>query len=149
MEYILEIIMKVILTQSLIIGGTFCQYVSDRSLINHARRYRKQYTQLFITSKTRLKTRVGSVICVKQTTCTLYFSQDTIQYTTFTCTQKLTNSQLNPPHGTKKRVTKKLKTKTENLRRNNPVTKSVQSVLRPERSLWWERSVKEIGLEPQ
>ena len=26
--------------------------------------------------------------------------------------------------------------------------KSVESVLRTEGSLWWERSVKEVGLEP-
>ena len=34
------------------------------------------------------------------------------------------------------------------LRRNGPVVKSVESVLRLEGSLWWERLVKEIGLEP-
>jgi len=43
---------------------------------------------------------------------------------------------------------KKLKHKTEMLRRNGPVVKSVESVLRLEGSLWWERFVKEIGLEP-
>jgi len=32
----------------------------------------------------------------------------------------------------------------EMLRRNGPVMKSV---LRPEGSLWWERFVKEVGLE--
>jgi len=37
--------------------------------------------------------------------CVFYY---TIQYTVFTCTQKLTNSQLNLPHGIKKRVMKKL-----------------------------------------
>jgi len=31
------------------------------------------------------------------------------------------------------------------LRRNGPVVKSVESVL--EGSLWWERFVKEVGLE--
>ena len=30
------------------------------------------------------------------------------------------------------------------LRRNRPVVKSVESVLRLEGSLWWERSVKEV-----
>jgi len=39
--------------------------------------------------------------------------------------------------------------KTENLRRNSPVVKSVESVLRLEGSLWWERFVKEVGLEPK
>jgi len=37
---------------------------------------------------------------------------------------------------------KKLKTKTEMLRRNDPVIKSVESVLRLEGSLWWERFAK-------
>jgi len=34
------------------------------------------------------------------------------------------------------------------LRRNGLVVKSVESVLRLEGSLWWERFVKEVGLEP-
>jgi len=34
------------------------------------------------------------------------------------------------------------------LRRNGPVIKSVESFLRPAGSLWWERFVKEVGLEP-
>jgi len=34
------------------------------------------------------------------------------------------------------------------LRRNGPVVKFVESVLRPEWSLWWKRFVKEVGLEP-
>jgi len=34
------------------------------------------------------------------------------------------------------------------LRRNGPVIKSVESVLRPEGSLWWERFVKEVGRKP-
>jgi len=34
------------------------------------------------------------------------------------------------------------------LRRNFPVVKSVESVLRLEGSLWRERFVKEVGLEP-
>jgi len=38
--------------------------------------------------------------------------------------------------------------KTEVLRRNGPAIKSVESVLRPEESLWWERFVKEVGFEP-
>jgi len=50
----------------------------------------------------------------------------TLRYDTMilTCAQKLTYSQLNLPHGTKqKRITKKLKIKTEMLRRNGPVIK--------------------------
>jgi len=69
------------------------------------------------------------------------------RYTMLMSAQKLMNSQLNLPHGTKqkKRVKKKLKTKTEMLRRNGPIIKSVESVLRLEGSIWWERSVKEVG----
>jgi len=52
-------------------------------------------------------------------------------------------------HQTNKRVTKKLKTKADMLRRNGPVMKSVESVLRPEGSLWWERFVKEVGFGPE
>jgi len=55
------------------------------------------------------------------------------------------SGQLYLPHGTKqKRVMKKLETKTEMLRRNGPVIKSVESVLRLEGSLWWESFVKEM-----
>jgi len=46
----------------------------------------------------------------------------TIRWRMFTCAQKLANSQLNLPHRTKqKRLMKKLKIKTEMLRRNGPV----------------------------
>jgi len=34
-------------------------------------------------------------------------------------------------------------------RRNDPVVKSVESVLMLEESLWWERFVKEVGLEAE
>jgi len=33
------------------------------------------------------------------------------------------------------------------LRRNGPVVKSVESVLRPEGSLWGERFVEEVGVQ--
>jgi len=36
----------------------------------------------------------------------------------------------------------------EMLSRNGPVVKSVESFLRPEGRLWWERLMKEVGLEP-
>jgi len=42
---------------------------------------------------------------------------------------------------------KKLKTKNDMLRRNGPVIKSVELVLRLEGSQCWERFVKEVGLE--
>jgi len=35
------------------------------------------------------------------------------------------------------------------LRKSGPVVKSVESVLRSAGSLWWERFVKEVGLEPE
>jgi len=35
--------------------------------------------------------------------------------------------------------------KTKMLRRNDPVEKSMESVLRPEGSLRWERFAKEVG----
>jgi len=33
------------------------------------------------------------------------------------------------------------------LSRNGPDTKSVESVLKPEESPWWERFVKDVGFE--
>jgi len=33
------------------------------------------------------------------------------------------------------------------IRRNGPVIKSLESVVRPEERLWWERYVKEVGFE--
>jgi len=74
---------------------------------------------------------------------------DTIRWTILTCAQKLTSNQLNLPQGTEqKRIMKKLKPKkTEMLRRNGPVVKSEESVLRLEGSPWWERFVKEVGPE--
>jgi len=51
-------------------------------------------------------------------------------------------------HQTSKRVMKKLKTKADMLRRNGPVMKSMESVLRPEGSLWWEGFVTEVGFGP-
>jgi len=74
---------------------------------------------------------------------------DTIRLTTLTCAQKLTSSQLNLPHGnqTKKNNEETKPQKTEMLIRNGSVVKSVESVLMLKGSLWWERFVKEVGLE--
>ena len=48
-----------------------------------------------------------------------------------------------------KKVMKKLiKTKNEMLRRNGPVIKPWSQLRGQEGSLWWERFVKEVGLEP-
>jgi len=60
------------------------------------------------------------------------------------------SSQLSLPctWNQKRRIMKKLKTKTEMLRRNGPVAKSVESVLRLKGSLWWEKFVKEVGTLP-
>jgi len=43
---------------------------------------------------------------------------------------------------------KKLKIKTEMLRRNGPVIKPWSQSMRPEGSVWWERFVKKVGLQP-
>ena len=48
----------------------------------------------------------------------------------------------------KKRLMKKLKIKTEMLRRNGPVIKPWSQSMRPEGSVWWERFVKKVGLQP-
>jgi len=40
------------------------------------------------------------------------------------------------------------KTKTKMLRRNAPVIKSVESVRRLAKCLWWERFVEEVRFEP-
>ena len=66
--------------------------------------------------------------------------------TMFTCAQKLANSQVNLPHGTKpneERVMKKLKTKTEMLRTNCQYKNKVCGV-----SPGARRFVKVLGLEP-
>jgi len=46
-------------------------------------------------------------------------------------------------------VRPKTKKKARDAQRNGPVMKSVESVLEPEESLWWERSVKDVGFEPE
>jgi len=43
---------------------------------------------------------------------------------------------------------KKTKNKNRDALRKRTSNKAVESVLRPEGRLWWERFVKEIGLEP-
>jgi len=43
---------------------------------------------------------------------------------------------------------KKTKTKNRDAQKKRSSHKAVESVLRPEGSLWWERFVKEVGLEP-
>jgi len=60
-----------------------------------------------------------------------------IRWTILTCAQKLTSRQLNLPHRTKQsnEETKKKNKKTDMLRRNGPVVKSVESVLRLVESL--------------
>jgi len=43
---------------------------------------------------------------------------------------------------------KKAKHKNRDAQKKRTRYKSVESVLRPEESLWWERFVKKVGLEP-
>jgi len=56
-------------------------------------------------------------------------------------------------HGTKQKKSneEKVKPKTEMLRRNGPagLIKFLESALRPEGSLWRDRFVEEVGLEPE
>jgi len=40
------------------------------------------------------------------------------------------------------------KNRNRDIQKKRSSIKSMESVLRPEGSLWWERFVKEIGLEP-
>ena len=71
----------------------------------------------------------------------IYVRYDRIRWTILTCAQKLTSSQHNLPHGTEqKKNNEETKTKKNgDAQRNGPVVKSVESVLRPEGSLWWEK----------
>jgi len=74
---------------------------------------------------------------------------DTINYLAYV-RPKLTNSQLALPHRTKN-ITKngkkafKNRKKNKMLRRNGPVLKFVESVLRPEESMLEKIIVKEVG----
>ena len=43
---------------------------------------------------------------------------------------------------------KKTKNKNRDAQKKRTSHKAVESVLRPEGSLWWERFVKKVGLEP-
>jgi len=64
--------------------------------------------------------------------------------------QKLTNSQLNHPHRIRKKNEKSNEETTDKkseMCRRNGLVRSVESVLRPEENLWWERFVKEVGFE--
>ena len=64
----------------------------------------------------------------------------------FTWAQKLTGSQFNMPQGTRKTNKKSSKEDEKHNaqnRRNGPVIKSVESVLKSAESLWWEIFVKE------
>ena len=67
----------------------------------------------------------------------------------FTCAQKLANSQLNLPHGTKQKKTdEETENKNGDAQKKRSSHKAVESVLRPEGSLWGKRYVKAVGLEP-
>jgi len=47
-----------------------------------------------------------------------------------------------------KRLMKKTKNKNRDAQKKRTSHKDVESVLRPEGRLWWERFVKKVGLEP-
>ena len=74
---------------------------------------------------------------------------DTV-YPMFTCTQKLTYiASLICRTELINKKSNGIQTKSRNeMLRYGPVIKSVEKVLRPEGSLWWERFVKEVGFEP-
>jgi len=53
------------------------------------------------------------------------------------------------PHGTKqKKNNEETKNKNRDAQKKRSSHKAVEFVLRPEWSLWWERFVEEVGLEP-
>ena len=47
-----------------------------------------------------------------------------------------------------KKNNEETKNKNRDARKKRSSHKAVESVLRPEGSLWWERFVKKVGLEP-
>jgi len=67
--------------------------------------------------------------------------------------QKLTNSQLNLPHGTKRKTMKKQTKKTKKNKKPRCSEETVSNKVRgvspgPKESPWWERFVKEVGRQP-
>jgi len=92
-------------------------------------------------------TALSKTLCILLTAVVnelLTIRYDTIRYDTMVYVKADEYSQLNLPHGTKQnRIMKKLKTKNGDAQK-----KSAESVLRLEGSLWWERFVKKVGLEP-
>jgi len=67
----------------------------------------------------------------------------------FMCAHKLTNSQLNLPHGTKRENSnEETKNKNRSAQKKWSVIKSVELVLGPKGSPWWERFAKEVGRQP-
>ena len=75
----------------------------------------------------------------------------TIRYDTtiFTCAQKLTHRQLkSAAQNQTKKNNEETKNKKRDAQKKRSSRKAVESVLRPEGSLWWERFVKKVGLEP-
>ena len=68
----------------------------------------------------------------------------------FTCAQKLTIANLicrTEPQ--QKRLMKKTKNKNRDAQKKRTSHKAVESVLRPEGRLWWERFVKKVKLTLQ
>jgi len=74
---------------------------------------------------------------------------DTIRYDTvyLTCSKKLTDSQLSPPHGTNKKL--KCETKNKTMSMIGPVQSHChEGSPVDERSLRWEGFVEKVGFEP-
>jgi len=65
-----------------------------------------------------------------------------------TCSKKLTNSQLSPPHGTNKQCNRKTKNKLMNV--ITPVQSHYHegSPMSKEEKLKWEGFVEKVGFEP-
>ena len=60
----------------------------------------------------------------------------------------LAYAQLNLPHGTKqKKTNEETETKNRDAQKKRSSHKAVESVLRTEGSLWWERFEEKVGLE--
>jgi len=64
----------------------------------------------------------------------------------FTCAQKLTYSQLYAARNQTKKNNEETKNKNRDTQKKRSSHKAVESVLRPEGSLWCERFMKKVGL---
>jgi len=79
--------------------------------------------------------------------CLFTIRYDTIRYSVFTYAQKLTNSELNLLYRTKQKESEQTKNKNQDTRKKCSSHK-VRGVSPEAGSLWWERFMKEVGLDP-